>query len=272
MTDPECQAGEAPRALRGAGWASLAAFLLLAYALTWACWLPLVGAKAHPTPADERLATLGQFGPFVAAWVAAGVAGGRVALRDLLRRCLRFWVKLVYFAVALLLPPALALAAVAVQAARVGRAFEPAWPDAELVPQFVYVLLVGGPLGEELGWRGFALPRLQALCRPLAATAVLALAWAGWHLPLWWVADVPCSFPFYVFGVLPLTYLFTWLSDRTRGSVPVALAFHASVNTCVVRLPLFPAFEVWTGLLWVAAAFAYVLDRAHRSGSKLATV
>ena len=62
----------------------------------------------------------------------------------------------------------------------------------------------------------------------------------------------------------PLTYLFTWLSDRSGGSVPVALVFHASINACIARLPLFPAFEAWTGLLWVTAAATFVLDRRLR--------
>ncbi len=251
---------------RTTGLAPVAVFFLLAYALTWACWLPLAGAAGADPPASAAaLSTLGQFGPFIAALIVAGVWGGWPGLRDLPRRLLRWRVNPVWYAAAVFLPPALAGAAVAARAVWVGQSAAVTRPDlaGEIVPQFVYVLLLGGPLGEEPGWRGFALPRLQAALPPLAATLVLALAWAGWHLPLWWVADVPCSFAFYVVGVVPLTYLFTWLSDRSAGSLPVALLFHASVNTCIIRLPLFQAFEVWTALLWATAGVVYALDRSR---------
>src|SRR5581483_11688819 len=164
----------------------------------------------------ETLATLGQFGPFTAA-VVIGLWGG---LRDFFRCLFRVWVNPLWYVVALLLPPALAVGAIHFQSGLTGQRPELVWPDlfGDSAPQLVYILLLGGPLGEEPGWRGFALPRLQAACPPLLATLVLALVWAGWHLPLWWVADVPCPFPFYVVGVIPLTYLFTWLSDWSGGS------------------------------------------------------
>jgi membrane protease YdiL (CAAX protease family) len=248
---------------RTAGWATLAAFFALAYALTWACWLPL--AAAGPTdlpPSAETLATLGQFGPLLAALVVAGAAGG---LRDLVRRFARWRVNPVWFGLALLLPPVLVLAAIVAHAVVTGLWLDVRWSAAthNLGPQFLYVLLLGGPLGEEPGWRGFGLPRLQILCRPLTATFLLALLWAGWHLPLWWVADVPSSFGFYVVGVIPLTYLFTWLTVRSGGSVPVALVFHASINLCLLRLPLADAFQAWTAMLWAAALVVFVLERGR---------
>jgi hypothetical protein len=82
---------------------------------------------------------------------------------------------------------------------------------------------------------------------------VLGVIWAAWHLPLWWIADVPAPFGLYVVGVIPLTYLFTWVSDHTRGSVLLALLFHASLNTCLARLPAQEAWSEWTALLWVVA-------------------
>jgi|SRR5579884_989222 len=252
-------AGGAKRLERSmAIWAHLAAFFLLAYALTWACWLPLVRAKdgrIGPLSA-ESLATLGQFGPFAAALVVAGVERRLDGLRDLFRRLFKWEVNPIWYGVALLLPPFLALAAIAIQKATTGDNLDMqlSVPSLEILPHFLSVLLVGGPLGEELGWRGFALPRLWAISTLWLSTLLLALAWAGWHLPLWWVAETPSSFGFYVVGVIPLTFLFTWLSVRSSGSVLIAMLFHASINTCIVRLPLFAAFVPWTTLLWIMAA------------------
>lgn len=241
-------------------WIALILFLLISYGLTWVCWLPLVAYRADFSRlpiSSEFLATLGQFGPFTAA-VMVALWGGR---RDFVRRLFKVWVNPLWYVLALLLPPMLALAAIFIQAQIAGQALELAWPDlaGDIVPQLIYILLLGGPLGEEPGWRGFALPRLQALCPPLLASFILAMVWACWHLPLWWIADVPCSFPFYILGVIALTYLFTWLSDRSGGSVPITLVFHASINTCIARLPLFPAFGAWTALLWITAAIAFAI-------------
>jgi membrane protease YdiL (CAAX protease family) len=271
----ECDGARAKRPERSmAGWAHLATFFLLAYAVTWACWLPLVRANGEriggPFSANI-LATLGQFGPFAAALVVAGVGGGLSGLRDLFRRLFMWRVNPLWFGVALILPPILAVAAIAIQTAMIGdsldlRLFD---PSLEILPHFLLVLLVGGPLGEELGWRGFALPRLQAIGRLWLSTLLLALAWAGWHLPLWWIAEIPSSFAFYVVGVIPLTFLFTWLSVRSSGSVLIAMLFHASINTCIVRLPLFAAFVPWTALLWIVAAVVLFFDGAELLHSRI---
>jgi membrane protease YdiL (CAAX protease family) len=186
-------------------------------------------------------------------------------MRDLFRRFTKWRVNPLWFGVALTLPPTLAVAAIAIQTAMIGdsldlRLFD---PSLEILPHFLLVLVVGGPLGEELGWRGFALPRLQAVSPLWLSTLLLALAWAGWHLPLWWIAEIPSSFAFYVVGVIPLTFLFTWLSVRSSGSVLIAMLFHASINTCIVRLPLFAALVSWTALLWIVAGVVIFFDRAE---------
>jgi membrane protease YdiL (CAAX protease family) len=273
----ECDEAKAIQPERSmAGWAHLAIFFLLAYAVTWACWLPLVrvnGEQIGGPFSAEFLARLGQFGPFAAAIVVAGVGGGLGGKRDLFRRFTKWRVNPLWFGVALILPPILAVAAIAMQTAMIGdgldlRLFD---PSLEILPHFLLVLVVGGPLGEELGWRGFALPRLQAVSPLWLSTLLLALAWAGWHLPLWWIAEIPSSFAFYVVGVIPLTFLFTWLSVRSSGSVLIAMLFHASINTCIVRLPLFAAFVPWTALLWIVAGVVIFFDRAELLHSRNGT-
>ena len=165
----------ATRPSRMAPGVSLVVFFLLAYALTWMCWLPMVASAVgwiSLPVASEILATLGQFGPILAAFVMAGADRGVGGLRDLLRRLVLWRVKPVWFGVALFLPPTLSLTAIGTSAVLAGQSPDIPWPAVthNLVPQFLYILLLGGPLGEEAGWRGFALPRLQAVCSPLAAT------------------------------------------------------------------------------------------------------
>jgi membrane protease YdiL (CAAX protease family) len=244
---------------------SLLGFCLLAYGITWLCWLPIVFAREAwiRLPASEEwFATLGQFGPFVAAVLCTAWNGGMGGLRELLGRLLIWRVGVVWFGIALLLPPVCMICAIVAHIQIFGQPSQLTFAGdvSTLLPHLVITLVTGGPLGEEPGWRGYALPRLRARLHAIPASALLGVVWACWHLPLWLVAEVPSSFLFYLFGVLPLTYLFTWLWDHTRGSVLIALLFHASINTFLVRLPIFPAWGEWTALLWAIAIAVAIVE------------
>jgi membrane protease YdiL (CAAX protease family) len=236
----------------------LAGFYGLACLLTWSCWLPILAEKRGLLSLygrTELLATLGQFGPFIAAvfwiWIEQGGSG----IRDLCRRMLRANVSPACLVVALLLPPVLFSAAIGINV-WLGNQTAPTLQFPEPVGttlHFLINLAIGGSLGEEPGWRGYALPRLRKRFGVLLGSIILALAWACWHLPLWWIAEVPSSFPIYVLGMIPLTILFTWLDEWSKGSVLVALLFHASLNTSLIRLPVFPAIVIVNLLFWLVA-------------------
>lgn len=119
------------------------------------------------------------------------------------------------------------------------------------VIMFVLGGVAGGPLFEEVGWRGFALPRMEAQLGPLHGTLLLGGLWALWHLPQYavlpeWVAQSggsdPASIAAFILLVVGLAPIMTWLLNRTRGSVLIAILAHASVNTALVMMPgqLFP--------------------------------
>jgi membrane protease YdiL (CAAX protease family) len=247
--------------------APLASFFALAYAWTWLCWWSVVAASSghFSLPvAKEHLATLGQFGPFFAAVVVTCVTSGRVGLRELLSRLVRWRVHATWYAVSLLLLPATMLLAIFLYAYLNGtvaslRFKDPNW--ATLPAHFLYTLLLCGPLGEEPGWRGFALPRLQAVCGPVVGSIWLGLLHAGWHLPLWWMYPAPAPFWLYTVGVVFMTFLFTWLFNHTRGSVLLSLFFHASLSTASVRLPDVPAYPIWVLCLFAIATAILLHDR-----------
>jgi uncharacterized protein len=115
-----------------------------------------------------------------------------------------------------------------------------------LLGVFVYVLFLGGALGEEPGWRGFALPRLQSLHGPLLGTLILGPLWALWHLPLFLTPWNELTFFNVVVFVLATTcfaIMYTWVFNNTKGSVLMAILLHASFNASVTGIlaPLFPA-------------------------------
>jgi membrane protease YdiL (CAAX protease family) len=120
--------------------------------------------------------------------------------------------------------------------------------------KFFYQLFFFNATGEETGWRGFALPRLQAGTSPFIASLVLAFFWAPWHFFLWQAEGSPVSSMQYwveqYVGLIPATFLIVWLYNRSRGSILVAGIAHAAANT---------AFAFLSGVDWfVLAAVNYV--------------
>jgi membrane protease YdiL (CAAX protease family) len=214
--------------------------------------------------AKESLATLGQFGPFVAAMIVTWATDGRAGLRELLSRLVRWRVGLIWYPISLLLLPALMLIAILLYSWSQGAVATLRFHGtlSTLPAHFVYTLLLCGPLGEEPGWRGFALPRLQARHGAIVASMVLGVLGAVWHLPLWWIVlPPPCPFPVFVVGAVLLTLLFTWVFNHTRGSVFISLLLHASMNTASMRLPEVPAYPVWVVCLLLVALLVLFFDR-----------
>jgi membrane protease YdiL (CAAX protease family) len=102
-------------------------------------------------------------------------------------------------------------------------------------------------LGEEPGWRGFALPRLQVACGPLGGSVVLGVLWALWHLPLFWsgVWTPPsvANIVMFIVMITLLTVVMTWVFNNAGGSLLITMLMHASFNTFANKVvaPLFPA-------------------------------
>jgi membrane protease YdiL (CAAX protease family) len=218
-------------------------FLIVAYGITWTCWIPLVWIE--PGGLQEILATAGQFGPLIAAFLFTSDR------RGLARRMVQWWVNIICYLAALGLPPLAHTLAQIIAGAPVSFEVTP-----ELIPHLASILFIGGPLGEEPGWRGFALPRLLARWNPIMASAILAVIWACWHLPLWWIpgAEGLPPFPMYIIGVAAITLVMTWLHLRSNGSVLLAMLFHASLNTVFVRAAQYQAPLHGVLAWWIIAA------------------
>jgi membrane protease YdiL (CAAX protease family) len=115
-----------------------------------------------------------------------------------------------------------------------------------LLGMVFYALFLGGPLGEEPGWRGFALPRLQSVHGPLLGTLILGPLWALWHLPLFftpWNELTLFNVVVFVLASTCLAIMYTWVFNNTKGSVLMAILIHATFNASVTGIlaPLFPA-------------------------------
>lgn len=205
----------------------LLAFFVLAYLISWLSW-PLYAAGLMP-----RMEFL-PVGPLAAAIIVIALTEGRRGFRVWGSRLVRWRVGWVWYAVALLLPAFLALATgfanMALGAPAAGLS-EVTWSGLLSVFAVRLVNPMDGPLGEEPGFRGYAVPRLQASRSPLLAAAVLGVLVAFWHLPLVLFGGVsliglPTTFA--------ITFLYVWLFNRTGGSVLLTLLCHNSQGTFTV--------------------------------------
>jgi membrane protease YdiL (CAAX protease family) len=205
------------------------------------------------------LVVLGGFGPASAAAVMLRL--GKQPLRPWLRRLLSWRVRPRFYAYALLLPAALyGLVNLALQVlgADVDWSLLPGRLPGYLLALLLTATLFGGL--EEPGWRGYALPRLQARHTPFRATLLLGLAWGVWHVPLYGPAGFVVP--------LVLAFFYTWLYNRT-GSVLLCVLLHGSFTAAQDEL-LLTADSVTVDAvilgIYVAAAAAVVLLTRGRLG------
>ena len=211
------------------------AFVVIAFAWSWSCWLSAPFIRSHSTMAAGVLSALGGFGPGIAAVAVIGWTGGRPCLRGWLGRCLQWRIGISPFAWAFFLPLAVLAPAALVHAA-LGGALGPS-PVAGHLPMAVanlmLILLLGGPLGEEFGWRGYAWPALRIRCGWRGSSLIQGVVRGVWNLPLFFIEGTLQSrlpvLPF-VASTVALSVVFGWLSERSHGSVLPALTLHTAVN------------------------------------------
>ncbi|WP_160672347.1 CPBP family intramembrane glutamic endopeptidase [Clostridium sp. C8-1-8] len=107
---------------------------------------------------------------------------------------------------------------------------------------FFVVLFLGGPLGEEFGWRGFVLTKLQNKLNPIYSSVILGVIWACWHLPLFFIHGTPqygIPFSLFMISVMCLSIVFTWIYNRTHGSVLMTILLHTLYNITPIINPDF---------------------------------
>jgi len=140
---------------------------------------------------------------------------------------------------------------------------------------YLYILIFTA-LGEEIGWRSYALPRLQAFFSPFSATLILGLIWVVWHLPLFWIASTIQNqqpFSWFVLQIMGASFLYTWIFNRTNGNPLLPLLFHTSSNAAIGLLPILMLENdgslrpLWIAvlMLWIAVGFILWFDRERFS-------
>jgi membrane protease YdiL (CAAX protease family) len=232
----------------------LPVFFLLAYAVSWTLLLVLYGMMRAPATFVIFVQTLG---PTIAARIVLTMIGGGVAYHQMRRRGRLWHVAFRWYVVALAVIPAACLAAVAVLPG--GSAALESASAGSMLTTFAIFLVIGffsGPLFEEPGWRGFALPRLERDRGPLVGTLVLGVLWGAWHLPQFlvpeWAAQNggsdPATIAAFLVLVMTLSPVLTWVYNHT-GSLFLAMVTHASINASLAMVPVLPSGPMVVGIV-----------------------
>lgn len=266
---------------------SAAVFTISAVGISWICWLPLVASDRQighvPPSVAPLLIMLGTFGPLLAAVSMVARVSGFRGLGTFLGQALRWRVGVQWYLVALAAPALIRIVVLYVHVLK-GASF-PDLSDTSrwlAIPgTFIAVLLIGGPTGEEFGWRGFLLPRVQPRFGVLGASVGIGIISAFWHLPLFFIASaVQSHLPFALFLVrtVALSIISTWMYNGARRSLLFVLLFHASLNTWPNTLYILEAEGtlgpyISTSIIYCGWAAQLVIlgvlrgrgDRRHRS-------
>lgn len=223
----------------------LPAFFVLAIGLTWMFMIPdaLGSHSIIPFRLPLPLMVVMGYMPTLAAVIVTGLTAGRQGLAALFRKLLIARVGLGWYLFSIF-----GLAGVYIGVVFLYNAWggSPALPflstglprlppgllALSIVPMFIVIGIVNG---EELGWRGFALPALQKKHNALTSSLILGVIWTIFHLPLFFTvtgsSQAGSSFISFLLSTMAMTILYTWLYNNTRGSVLVAYLFHAAANT-----------------------------------------
>lgn len=254
----------------------LVCYFLIAFGFTWLYELTVYRTLLTP---GSLLGDLGfTLGPTLAAFLMTAVTQRRAGILQLLRRYVLWRVGIPWYLLVLLGVPALLLIAVLPLPGALSAFRLPAlsfWPT--YLMGYLLYLVAYGPLFEEPGWRGFALPRLEQRSGPLVGTLLLGVLWGLWHLPLFFIPGTDqyaisfgtsfvghlLGFVVFVIWTIALAIIFTWVFNNTRGSLLLVILLHASINAAPgVLLPsLFPSLAglglSWF-LVWVVVALLVI--------------
>ena len=269
---------------------SLPAFFALTFALAWLSW-GAAGAIPAPRPSGTSwlamlrgpLFLLGTFAPGIISLALEAWSRGRDGAWALFRRIGQWRVAARWYLFAIVY-----MAVIKLMAALVYRLLAGAWPRfGETRPVFMLIAVIlstWAQAGEELGWRGYALPRLARRVGLPSASLLLGTIWALWHLPLFYIRAGDTygqSFPLFFLEVTALSVALAWLYWRTEGSLLLVMLLHSAVNNTKDIVPsvvpgaknplaLSTSLAAWitVTLMWVSAAYFLTRMRGGELGAK----
>ena len=249
-------------------------FFAATFGVTWTCWIAAGAIRAKGAETSTALAALAEglllLGTFAPGLLAAAFTHrfeGKAGTRRLLERIFYWQVGAKWYVFA-----AFFFAAVKLTVAVAHRVFAGEWPkfgdEAWYVMAGAVMISTWVQAGEEVGWRGYALPRLTDRFGLGRASIVLGVIWAIWHLPLFFIPGMSVygqSFPLYLLQVIAISVTMAWLYWRTGGSLLLVMLLHAAINNTKDIVPsavpgAANAYELSTSLVaWLTVALLWIV-------------
>lgn len=214
----------------------------------------------------------------IAAYIISGGLSSREGIKELLGRLYIWKVGLKWYLIALLLVPAIYFLCIFFSSIDIGSSIFEILPQVSFAPvsgiiiAFGYVTLVRGPLREEIGWRGFALPRLQYIYSPLVGTLILGVIWTVWHLPLHLNGTYSGGMDGFIdrfYFNIGITFIITWVYNHSKGSLLLTTLLHASFNvtdTIIIAPSVIagPFLSIFIALINITAIIVIIADKMWR--------
>jgi len=245
--------------------------------VSWACWLPIIGALETDLYKSSGsvllLFFLGAYTPSLLGIALTYAYHKKQGVKALFKSAFSVRIGTVSLLAALGAGPLLYALATAGYVSMGGDLGAVNYGLLPWIPVVFVVPVIFGPLAEEFGWRGFALPQLDPKNQVLASSLLLGVVWALWHAPLFWASTgtaisgftvTASSIGLFFLAVIGSSFLYTWLFNRSGGSLFAAITLHLSMNACgTITGMLFPEmnmnqrFELYQ--YYVAAVWILVL-------------
>jgi membrane protease YdiL (CAAX protease family) len=212
---------------------TLIAYFVMALLFSWIAVTPLILNPKLPIELFQIFGALA--GPSLAAWIVIAITSGGTGIREFLKRYIQWRAGIVWWLIVLF---GVLIALNVVASLILGLTI---WTEffnnlGLILPTYLITLIVGvilGPLWEEPGWRGFALPHLQQRFGPIVGTIILGVMWAVWHIPGYiggWMTSAFIALVVYCVG---FSFVMTWVYNNTRGSILLMILFHSSSNAAI---------------------------------------
>ncbi|MFT8363173.1 MAG: type II CAAX endopeptidase family protein [Sporolactobacillus sp.] len=235
-------------------------YLVITFLVTWIFW----GISFTSNTLNGPFRIMGSFLPSIMSIIFIGYANGFNGIKKLFKT-LTIWKVSPFFYAFIFLYTAVSLYLPSFICSIIGLNYKihmnnhissfPLTSPLTILTCFFAVMIFGGPVGEELGWRGFVLPKLQKKFNPFISSIILGVIWAGWHIPFFYfhISGYNVSFVSYLLETIWLTILFTWLYNNTKGSLLIIILFHSFDNfvMAICFNTFMKYFNIYSIILWI---------------------
>jgi len=231
-------------------------FFIIAFIISWAIWLPNVLASRGIISIPEWysiVSNLGVFGPLISAFIVVLGFEGRKGAYELLKKGWKVGFNKKWLIPLFFLPFVISGLAFILSVVTTNDTWSAVYQDTSFANTMLTILIMfflGGPLGEEYGWRGFALSRLQKKWSAWLSSLILGFIWGVWHLPLHFMENTTQEFiPIWagIMIIMVSSFIYTWLYNNTGSSVLVAMLFHWISNAAMILVPYWQKGDIWNG-------------------------